>query len=294
MGAMQYTRRNDLWRGGSPSPGPLDLSPALGNWSNFNPDTGEIRSLSLFEGDGGLILRAFGADHPSPRDWGETPALPHVSGLGAREISGFTARYDFGFMETQIAANIKYGTLVIQSYNSFRDGSGRPAYFNREFFYQNPGPESPSARLAGPGDASGLPCRMAGDDPDDEAGTLSGTVDLAPFLGSWRNTYRDSKGIRRFVLAREGARYMLRGWGVGRDEDWGTVPVVPHAPHVASRQPAGFLARYDFGFSQVTLAVNENKGLLVVAAFTTFRDRSARSSYLTREFFYREGDDLSS
>ena len=252
--------------------------PALGNWSNFNPDTGEIRSLSLFEGDGGLILRAFGADHPSPRDWGETPALPHVSGLGAREISGFTARYDFGFMETQIAANIKYGTLVIQSYNSFRDGSGRPAYFNREFFYQNPGPESPSARappdLETPrGSPAGwqamIPTMRPGPSPARWTSRRSWARRAAP-------STRDSKGIRRFVLAREGARYMLRGWGVGRDEDWGTVPVVPHAPHVASRQPAGFLARYDFGFSQVTLAVNENKGLLVVAAFTTFRDRSRR------------------
>jgi hypothetical protein len=294
MRAIPYTRLNDLWPGGPPSPGPLDLSPALGNWSNFKPDTGEIRSLSLSEAGGGLILRAFGADDPEPRDWGETPALPHASGLAAREISGFTARYDFGFMETQIAANIKYGTLVIQSYNSFRDSSGRPAYFNREFFYQDLGAEPPPARLAGPGDAPGLPCRMAGDDPGDGAGAFPGTVDLAPLLGSWRNTYRDSKGIRRFVLARQGDRYLLRGWGVLRDEDWGTVPVVPHAPHVASRQPAGFLARYDFGFSRVTLAVNENKGLLVVAAFTTFADGSARSSYLTREFFYRERDDLSS
>jgi hypothetical protein len=237
------------------------------------------------------MLRAFGAGERSPRDWGETAALPHVSSLSSREVSGFTAHYDFGFMETQIAANIKYGTLVIQSYNSFRDGSGRPAYFNREFFYQDLGAEPSPTQLDAPGESPDLPCQMAGDDPGDGAGALPGAVDLSPFLGSWRNTYRDSKGIRRFILARQADRYVFRGWGVGRDEDWGTVPVVPHAPQVASRQPAGFLTRYDFAFSQVTLAVNENKGLLVVAAFTTFRDGTARSSYLTREFFYREGND---
>jgi hypothetical protein len=135
---------------------------------------------------------------------------------------------------------------------------------------------------------------MAGGDPGDEAATLPGTVDLAPLLGSWRNTYRDSKGIRRLVRAREGDPEQLRVWGVAREEDWGTVPVVAHAPHIASRQPAGFLARYDFGFSRVTLAVNENKGLLVVVSFSTFRDGSARSSDLTREFFSRERDDLGS
>jgi len=39
-------------------------------------------------------------------------------------------------METQVAANLKYGVLVIQSYNRFRDDSGRPSYFTREFFHR--------------------------------------------------------------------------------------------------------------------------------------------------------------
>jgi hypothetical protein len=266
----------------------------LGNWFNCDLETGEILSLSLTEGDGQLVLRAFGADDPSPRDWGQTAAIPHVSGLGSREVSGFTARYDFGFMETQIAANLKYGVLVIQSYNVFRDGSGRPAYFTREFFHQDLGREAPLAHRAETTGAPTLPCRMAADDPAEDTGTLHGTVDLSPLLGSWRNTYRGSKGIHRVALEREGDGYMLHGWGIGCDQDWGRVPVVPHATHVASRQPAGFLARYDFGFSELYLAANEAKGLLIIASFSTFCDGSARSSYFTREFFYREGGDLSS
>jgi hypothetical protein len=131
---------------------------------------------------------------------------------------------------------------------------------------------------------------MAGDVPSEATGPPQGTVDLSPLLGRWRNTYRSSKGIHRVALAREGDRYMLNGWGIGCDEDWGRVPVVPHATHVASRQPAGFLARYDFGFSALSLAANEAKGLLIIASFSTFQDDSARSSYFTREFFYREGD----
>jgi hypothetical protein len=58
--------------------------------------------------------------------------------------------------------------------------------------------------------------------------------------------------------------------------------------------PAGFLARYDFGFSELSLAANEAKDLLIIASFSTFRDGSARSSYFTREFFYREGNNPSS
>ena len=51
----------------------------------------------------------------------------------------------------------------------------------------------------------------------------------------------------------------------------------------------GFLARFDFGFSEVLFSANEAKGLLIIASFATFRDDSGRSSYFTREFFYREG-----
>jgi hypothetical protein len=293
MDTIQYTRLNDLWRGASSSPPRPDLGPALGTWYNCNVDTGEILSLSLSERDGELVLRAFGALDRSQRDWGETAAVPHVSSLDSTEVSGFTALYDFGFMETQIAANLKHGVLVIQSYNTFRDKSSRPSYFTREFFHQNLSPENSAARFAGPGGAGGPPCRMVSDDPANHTGPLPGTVDLSALIGGWRNTYRASKGIHRVLLAREADRYTLHAWGVGCDQDWGEVPVVPHATHVASQQPAGFLARYHFGFAELSLAANEAKGLLIIASFSTFRDSSARSSYFTREFFYREGNDAS-
>jgi hypothetical protein len=290
---MQSTRINDQWPDGRPISNRPDLTPALGTWFNCNLGTGEILFLSLTEADGRLILRAYGAGVPSPLDWGETTALPHVSALNSREVSGFTADYHFGFMETRIAANLKYGVLVIQSYNTFQDGSGRPAYFSREFFHEKLGRENPSLLIDRSGDAAKLGWRMTGDVPPDHLDGLSGEVDLSPLLGSWRNTYRKSKGIHRVVIVREGDRYMLHAWGTGCDDDWGQVTVVPHATHVASREPAGFLARYDFGFSELSLAANEAKGLLIIASYSTFPAGGARSSYFTREFFYREGDDPS-
>jgi hypothetical protein len=293
MGTMRHTRRNHLWRDGSPSSTRPDLTPALGTWFNCNLETREILSLSLAEGDGGQIFQAFGADDPSPCDWGQTPAIPHISSLGSREVSDFTARYDFGLMESQIAAILKYGVRVIQSYHTFKDGSERPAYFTRESFHQDLGREAPAAHRAGAG-APATPCRMAGDLPPKAGGSPSGTVDLAPLLDRRSNAYRNSKGIHRAALSREGDRYMLHGWGIGCDEDWGRVPVVPHAINVESRQLAGFLARCDFGFSELSLAANEAQGLLIIASFSTFRDGSGRSSYFSREFFYREGDGLSS
>ena len=71
--------------------------------------------------------------------------------------------------------------------------------------------------------------------------------------------------------------------------------MVAHAPGVTGHEPAGFLAEYHFGFADLALAANEAKGLLIIASFMTFRDGSGRSSYFTREFFYREmlGPELS-
>src|SRR5262249_21260193 len=112
-------------------------------------------------------------------------------------------------------------------------------------------------------------------------------VDLTPLLGAWCNTYRGSKGIRRVVLSGEGGAFFLQATGVGSDTDWGRVAVVPHAPGVTGHEPAGFLARYHFGFADLELAANEAKGLLIIASFMTFQDGSGRSSYFTREFFHR-------
>ena len=66
------------------------------------------------------------------------------------------------------------------------------------------------------------------------------------------------------------------------------MPVVPYAENVSSRQPSGFFADYDFGFMELRLAANFNKGLLIVAGFSRFRSGDARSNYFTREFFYHE------
>jgi hypothetical protein len=192
-------------------------------------------------------------------------------------------------MQTHLAANLKYGVLVIQSYNRFLDDSGRRPYFTREFFHQDLGqqPAPPRAVLS---EAVDLPYRMASDRPTEETGIGGGPVDLAPLVGRWRNTYRRSQGIRGVELIRSGDRYFLRASGIGSDVNWGEVPANPHATDVSGRQAAGFLARFQFGFSDLTLAANEAKGLLIIAAYATFRDGSGRASYFTREFFYRESE----
>jgi len=113
--------------------GRIDVSPLLGDWINVNPGTDYLVRLEAAESGGGLRIRAHGSGAAGPVDWGEAEATPYASGSGL-EAGGFHARYDLGAAETFLAANQKLGILVIQSYTSFRDGSGRPAHFAREFF----------------------------------------------------------------------------------------------------------------------------------------------------------------
>ena len=185
------------------------------------------------------------------------------------------------------SASFKYGVLVIQSYNRFLDGSRRPPYFTREFFHQRL--DKPPAGALAPTDvaAAALPYRMAADRPM-TAPRPRDAVDLGPLLGRWHNTNPNTKGIASVVLERAADAYEIGATGVSCDEDWGRVPAIPHAAHISGREPAGFLACFDFGFSEVLFSANEAKGLLIIASFTTFRDDSGRSSYFTRESFYRE------
>src|SRR5689334_15576114 len=129
-------RANDNHGMGAGSTPPLDLTGIVGSWFNTNHETREIARLMVGEHDGMLVLNIEGAGLGERISWPETPALPYGEGPGTAEAAGFEAHRDFGFMETHLAANLKYGVMVIQSYNRFKDGSGRPPYFTREFFHQ--------------------------------------------------------------------------------------------------------------------------------------------------------------
>ena len=45
---------------------------------------------------------------------------------------------------------------------------------------------------------------------------------------------------------------------------------------------------FDHGFMRAETYIRVNKGVLVIVLFNTFTDDSGRSSYINREFFYRQ------
>ncbi len=274
---MQYTRTNDRGSAETHAIG-LPSEGMEGTWFNCDPATGEISKLEIIFRDGAIVIRAFGANRPEPMDWGETPVRPYMDRIGSRMITGLMAEYDFGFMKTRLAGNIKYGTLVIQSYNEFFDESGRPAYLTREFFSKEvthrpaPLPETPA-------------CAAQSDVP--RSGASARGVDMSNLTGHWTNTNPETSGITKFDLVARDGGYYLRASGAGRAEPWSEVEVTPHSYDVNGGPAVAFRAEIDLGFSEVTLAVNENKGLLIIASLHRFKDDSARAAYFKREFFYR-------
>jgi hypothetical protein len=113
-------------------------------------------------------------------------------------------------------------------------------------------------------------------------------VDLSPFLGTWVNTFRETRSITRFVLTQASVGYMINTFvseGIG---DLGPAEVVPFSPNVNSRNADGFVARYDFEFLEMSLAAYYTKGLIVVSQYTRFKDQSGRPDYFNREFFFKK------
>jgi hypothetical protein len=283
MSTLKFSRANDILGAGlSVSPSPV-LADLVGSWFNTNPASGEIANLTISEREGGLLLNIEATGPPERIAWPETPAIPYVASLDSAEVMGFEAHCDFGFMETHLAANIKHGVLVMQSYNRFKDGSGRGAYFTRDFFHQRVIHEHGLTR-ATPGDDREA-FMMA--DEVSSGGERTSSVDLRELTGLWRNTKRDTRVIRELILRKSDDGYELNAFGAGAPRDWGKVVVIPHASGVDAQDPAGFLAVYNFDFMQMFLAANVNKGLLIIASYNTFRDGSRRSNYFSREFFYR-------
>ena len=137
MESIRYLRAKDRHA----ADGPLDLAPLVGTWIATDETTGGIVKVLVSEIDGGLAVHAFGACEPEPCDWGRAAtAEAYATSPAARDATGFTAHYDFGFLRTRLEANLGKGLLIIAAFNTFHDESGRADYFSRTFFHYQPAP----------------------------------------------------------------------------------------------------------------------------------------------------------
>ena len=138
MKSLAFTRANDLIAPAAPSNNGLKISlaPLTGVWNSTNEETRGIIKLILSDSDGILLVQCFGAGDSSAIDWGTIHAEAYAGTVGTTEGVGFKAAYDFGFLQTRVAAYLNKRILVVDTYNTFKDNSGRANYFMRDHFYQ--------------------------------------------------------------------------------------------------------------------------------------------------------------
>jgi len=135
--ALEYVRAEDrLPEETAPPGGALDPALLVGTWFATDKQAAGVVRLELRQQDGCLLVRAFGADPVQPNDWGEIEATAYGSSVAAENAMAFSAMYDFGFLVTILAAYAKQGILVLDTFNTFTDASGRSNYFSREFFHR--------------------------------------------------------------------------------------------------------------------------------------------------------------
>jgi hypothetical protein len=117
------------------------------------------------------------------------------------------------------------------------------------------------------------------------------SLDLSVLLGDWHNTNADG-AIARLVCRNGQAGQMIVQASGRNDEgthDWGSVAAPVFAFTFDSKEAGAFNAVFDLGYEEVHLQANVKSGVLVVASFNRFKDRSGRSNYFDREFFHRVG-----
>lgn len=115
----------------------LDTSTMVRSWTNTNPATQGITSVKIRAVDGKLRIAIEGAAQGTSFNWGEIEiAAIYAENPSSSKGMSFSAKYDFGFLETLIEGNVNAGLLVLAAFHTFRDGSDRSNYFSREFFHE--------------------------------------------------------------------------------------------------------------------------------------------------------------
>jgi hypothetical protein len=114
----------------------LDRSLFLGEWHNTNPE-GSIARIAIRDSeDGRLWVESTGRLRDGSRDWGRVEGHVYAFQFDDSAAGAFDAKWDLGFMEIRMQANVKAGVLVVVTLNHFRDASGRSSYFDREFYHR--------------------------------------------------------------------------------------------------------------------------------------------------------------
>lgn len=103
----------------------------VGTWSNCDKATRGLLRIVIAASGAGVTVHAFGACTPTPCDWGVVPGMVYAENVSSTAAVAFSANYKFGFKETIVVGHLDVGSLSVETFDHFTDGSGRSDYYSR-------------------------------------------------------------------------------------------------------------------------------------------------------------------
>jgi hypothetical protein len=110
-------------------------NPLVGTWLNCDKATRGLIKLVISASGSTISVHGFGACVPTPCDWGTVPGKAYADNVVSSTAVAFTANFKFAFKETFVTGRLELGTLVVETFDHFTDGSGRADYFSREYMH---------------------------------------------------------------------------------------------------------------------------------------------------------------
>jgi len=106
----------------------------IGTWNACDAATRSVVRVVIGGSGSAITVHLFGACTPTPCDWGSVPGLAYAENVSSSAAIAFTARYKFSFKETIVTGVLDNGSLIVETFNHFTDGSGRSNYYTKGYF----------------------------------------------------------------------------------------------------------------------------------------------------------------
>lgn len=139
ISTLQFKERGHLDPALSdPSTRTLNADKLLGRWLNTNAATKGIAEIVIERNEDEFDVSLVGVGDDGPIAWPRTRAkvFANLEEEAGQRAVALAATFEFEFMTAESYFRINKGVLVIVLYVTFRDGSGRSNYVNREFYYR--------------------------------------------------------------------------------------------------------------------------------------------------------------
>jgi hypothetical protein len=111
--------------------GQADIDPFAGTWTNVDTNTRGIPKLDIAVIGTTVQVQVWGNCTPTYCDWGTVQAQAFASSISSDILNGtdiLIAVFDHGFSENTLVIKLAGNRLNVDSYDRFKDNSGRSNY----------------------------------------------------------------------------------------------------------------------------------------------------------------------